>query len=224
MNPLGKSPSCIIRNPYSYCFRMKVPIDIQGWIGKKELRYTLKTGRLGIAKQKSRYLAGQIQAIFKVLRKGDFVIVNLSADQVRELVNNFIKESVERINNLFNDRSEDEILPYGNYPEFYSYINDLDSIRQELIANLNMDNFEMLEKEIVRFLKNQGITDIGKNSVGYRRLCVGIHQAQIKLLPIEIKHRLNDFSYKEELPEIFPEVFDKLPKQGEPAPMPPEEK
>ncbi len=52
MNPLSKSPSYIIRNPYSYCFRMKVPIDIQGWISKKELRYSHKTGYLGIAKQK----------------------------------------------------------------------------------------------------------------------------------------------------------------------------
>ncbi len=39
MKPLGRSPSYIIRNKYSYCFRMKVPIDMQAYIGKKELRY-----------------------------------------------------------------------------------------------------------------------------------------------------------------------------------------
>ena len=75
----------------------------------------------------------------------------------------------------------------------------------------------MLEDEIIRFLKSQGIEDIDKNSAEYQKLCVGIHKAQIKLLPIEIKHRLYDFSYREEPPEIFPEVFDKLPeKEREP--------
>jgi hypothetical protein len=63
MNPSGKSPSYIIRNPYSYCFRLKVPIDIQGWVGKKEFRYSLKTGYLGTAEVRARYLAGQIQVI-----------------------------------------------------------------------------------------------------------------------------------------------------------------
>ncbi len=44
MRHIGKSPSYLIRNPYSYCFRMKVPTDLQGVIGRKELRYSVKTG------------------------------------------------------------------------------------------------------------------------------------------------------------------------------------
>jgi hypothetical protein len=65
----------------------------------------------------------------------------------------------------------------------------------------------MLEDEIIRFLQSQGIKDIDKNSVEYQRLCAGIHQAEIRLLPIEIRHRRMDYSYREELPKIFPEVF-----------------
>ncbi|MGA8181519.1 MAG: DUF6538 domain-containing protein [Desulfobacterales bacterium] len=220
MKSSSTNHSYIVRNPYSYCFRINVPQDLHRLVGKKELRYTLKTGRLGIAKQKSRYLALQIQAIFKVLRKGKFMPVNLSEEKIKELVNKFIKMSVQRINNLFKDGSGDDIPPYGNYPEFYSYISDLDTFRQELIDNLNMGNWEILENEIIKFLNSQGIKDIDKSSVEYQRLCAGIHQAEIKLLSIEKRHRLNDFSYEKELPDIFPEVFPKLPKQGEPAPMP----
>jgi len=40
------SPSYLVRNHYSYCFRMNVPMDLQPFIGKKELRYSLKTGYL----------------------------------------------------------------------------------------------------------------------------------------------------------------------------------
>jgi hypothetical protein len=49
---------------------MRVPQDLQLVIGRKELRYSLKTGYVGNAKTKARFLAGQIQMIFRVLRKG----------------------------------------------------------------------------------------------------------------------------------------------------------
>jgi hypothetical protein len=197
-----------------------VPIDIQKYVGKKELRYSLRTGYLGVAKQKARCLAGQVQSVFRMLKNGDLMI-NLSEEKIQELVNNYIKQRLEQINNLFNEGPGDDILPFGTITEFYSYISLLDTFRQELAANLNMGNWEMLEDEIIRFLQSQGMKDIDKSSVEYQRLCSGIHQSEIKLLPIEKRHRLNDFSYKEELPDIFPEVFDK--KEPEPTPMPPEE-
>jgi hypothetical protein len=46
-----------------------MPIDIQSWVGKKELRYSIKTGHLGIANQRARHLAGQVKYLFRFLRK-----------------------------------------------------------------------------------------------------------------------------------------------------------
>jgi Domain of unknown function (DUF6538) len=160
MDPLSKSPSYIVRTPYSYCFRMKVPIDIQEWVGKKELRYSRRTGRVGIARKKSRYVAGQVQFIFRVLRRGN-LMANLSDDQIKELVSNYIKGSVGRINRLFID-DRDDIPPYTSAPEFYCFLSELDGIRQDLIADLNMGNWGMLENTISEFLKKQGIKDINE--------------------------------------------------------------
>jgi hypothetical protein len=70
MKPCSKSPNYLVRNPYSYCFRMTVPKDLQKVVGKKELRYSLKTGYLNDAKYKARILAGQVQRLFQHLRKG----------------------------------------------------------------------------------------------------------------------------------------------------------
>jgi hypothetical protein len=67
MHPYSKSCSYLIRNPFSYCFRMVVPKDLQAFVGKTQLRYSLKTGYLGVAKYKARLLAGQVQRIFKRL-------------------------------------------------------------------------------------------------------------------------------------------------------------
>jgi hypothetical protein len=45
MKATFKSPSYLVRNPYSYCFRMVVPKDLRKFVGKTELRYTLRTGK-----------------------------------------------------------------------------------------------------------------------------------------------------------------------------------
>jgi hypothetical protein len=68
MAPLHRSPSDTVRNPYSDCFRISVPQDLQPCIGKKELRYSLKTGFLSVAKSKARLLAGLCQNLFRTLR------------------------------------------------------------------------------------------------------------------------------------------------------------
>ncbi|MFC1812486.1 DUF6538 domain-containing protein [Thermodesulfobacteriota bacterium] len=45
-------------------FRIKVPKDLQTQVGKKELRYSLRTGYIGLAKPKARLFAGQIQKLY----------------------------------------------------------------------------------------------------------------------------------------------------------------
>lgn len=80
---IGTSPSYLVRNPYTYCFRMNVPKDLQSYIGRKELRYSLKTGYLGDAKYKARVIAGQVQLIFKLLRKGNSSLMKLSDNRIQ---------------------------------------------------------------------------------------------------------------------------------------------
>jgi hypothetical protein len=69
MKAAFKFPGFLVRNPYSFCFRMVVPKDLRKFVGKTELRYTLKTGNLRQAKHKAKLLAGQVQLIFRCLRK-----------------------------------------------------------------------------------------------------------------------------------------------------------
>jgi len=91
MNPqTNRSPSYLVRNPYSYCFRMFVPKDLQPYIGRKELRYSLKTGYLSTAKYKARIMAGQVQRLFKFLRKGNSPLMKLSENQIQELIDKYL--------------------------------------------------------------------------------------------------------------------------------------
>ena len=63
-----KSPSYLFRNPHSYCFRMGVPEDLRDIIGKREFRYSLRTGRLSEARRKSHLLSGLLWQLYYKLR------------------------------------------------------------------------------------------------------------------------------------------------------------
>ena len=43
----------LVRNPHSYCFRYRVPPDLQKIVGRKEIRYSLRTGAIGRSKNMS---------------------------------------------------------------------------------------------------------------------------------------------------------------------------
>jgi hypothetical protein len=61
-----------------------VPKDLQDLVGKSELRYSLKNGYLGVAKYKARLLAGQVQKLFKYLRKAPPALLMLSDEKIQE--------------------------------------------------------------------------------------------------------------------------------------------
>jgi hypothetical protein len=64
------SPSSLVINPYTYSFCVNVPKGLPSYIGIKELRYSLKTSDIAKSKNKARFTSGQVQSLFKFLRKG----------------------------------------------------------------------------------------------------------------------------------------------------------
>jgi integrase len=194
---------------------MIVPKDLRKFVGKTELRYTLRTGYLGVAKNKAKYLAGQVQLIFRYLRKEYNNLSQLLDDQIQKLVHQYIKTSIKD----WDERSYEEVdlevnpPPFDNARSLKSYVDSLDDIRQDLIVKLNLGDFSMLEKSINSLLKKNGINHASSSSLEYRKLCVEIHKAEIQLLSMEKRHMQGDFSYKQELPAIFPEIFKSPPEQ-----------
>jgi integrase len=194
---------------------MIVPKDLRKFVGKTELRYTLRTGYLGVAKNKAKYLAGQVQLIFRYLRKEYKILSQLLDDQIQKLVHQFIKTSIKDWDERSYEHLDLEVNPppFDNARSLKRYVDSLDDIRQDLIVNLNLADFSMLEGSINKLLKKNGINHTSSSSIEYRKLCVEIHKAAIQLLPMEKRHMQGDFSYRQELPAIFPEIFKSPPMQ-----------
>jgi len=85
----------LIRHPSSYLFRMVIPVDIQRKIGKKELRYSLKTGSVADAKPKARLIAGRLQQMFRHLRRNDHWMSELSEHQIDEIIRKYVQDATD---------------------------------------------------------------------------------------------------------------------------------
>ena len=95
-NPTRSAATYLVRTPYSYCFRYTVPSDLQGVVGRKELRYSLRTGYLGQAKTKSRFLAVKVHKLFQELREriASDMPIELTESQIAAIVAGWIQETL----------------------------------------------------------------------------------------------------------------------------------
>lgn len=193
---VSRSPSYLVRNPYSYCFRMLVPKDLQPYIGKKELRYSLKTGYLSEAKYKARIMAGQVQRVFKLLRKGKSLFMNLTDEQIQELVQKYFKKFVEMANQPFPPsymHPEMQISPFADQAEFNTYLGDHDDFRRQLVLDRAMGEFDFVKEKGDKLLKENGIDEIDEKSPGYWKLCHGFMLAEIKIYDMSKKRLLAEY-------------------------------
>ena len=145
-----KSPSYLVRKPYSFCFRMIVPKDLRKFVGKTELRSTLRTGDLKDAKHKANFLAGQVQLIFRCLRKEHQALSKLSDDPIKQLVHQYIKNAIDSWEKYFDEECDDEFCPppFTDVRGFHEHLKFLDYFREDLIDCLNLGDFSMLENSI----------------------------------------------------------------------------
>lgn len=100
MKSFSKSSSYLIRNQYTFCFRMHIPKDLQSAIGRKEIRRSLQSVQLGIAKYKSREIAGNLQRLFRKMRTMGDDMTQLDHKRIQEIINRHIREELDRAEDI----------------------------------------------------------------------------------------------------------------------------
>ena len=84
----------LLHTPSSFFFRLTIPVDLRFLIGKRELRWSLKTGAVGIAKQKARLLAGNLHHLFRQLRQERPDMTELTTDNIQRLIEDFKAQAI----------------------------------------------------------------------------------------------------------------------------------
>jgi hypothetical protein len=68
----------LVKMDFGYCFRMNVPQDLRGAVGKRELRYSLKTESKALARSRGETIGTQMKKIFSCLRERERYIPTAS--------------------------------------------------------------------------------------------------------------------------------------------------
>jgi len=182
------SPLYLVRQQSSWCFRIRVPDDLRGKIGKKELRYSLKTGSIGEAKIKARRAASGAQLLFSRLRKDKGVMDELSGFQIQEMLEEYIRRSLE---------DEEEMWINTNRPlnpdEVSEGIEALEYVLSDLKEALASADHRHAERIADELLDEKGLR-LDKDSPTYKKFCREILKAQIEALEIVLKRRHGDYS------------------------------
>jgi len=196
---------------------MNVPKDLQAYIGRKELRYALKTGYLGKAKYKARIIAGQVQRVFKFLRKGNTAFMKLSDKQIQEMIQRYFKKLTESYDQpmppFLTDHSK--APPFVDQPTFETYLDDLDYERRKYRLNRNMGEYSEVEEDVDRLLRENGVDEIDKNSPLYWKLCEGLMDAVIKGIEFHKNRLLGNSS--DNASTLKPHEFQLPPTEQESA-------
>lgn len=220
----GHSPSYLVKNPYSYCFRIKVPKNLQTITSRKELRYSLGTGILSDAKIKARFLAGQFQLLFKKIQH-----MNLTKEQINQLINSHKKRIFEGYDRPTMYGQYDDLTPmekqnFRKNEAQWSYGYKgwlLDTIFSGNYSDKKIQSWDANEEALSveqaadKILREHGINpdNIQKKTLEYSYLCKKLIQAEIAGIDYYIK-QLNGEVIEEQ--DKFPEATTQDPVDSGP--------
>ena len=97
MNPstTATKPRYTFQRNSLYYFRYTLPPDISKVVGKRGLRYSLRTGYIKHAERKARSLAGTVEGFIAEIRKKEpYIIMNLSEEKLQSLLDQHLRKAL----------------------------------------------------------------------------------------------------------------------------------
>jgi len=73
------------KQSYGFCYRIRVPLQIQTIVGSTEIRYSLKTGSIRDAKFKAQQISANVKRLFRILieKREDNISMTITTTEVK---------------------------------------------------------------------------------------------------------------------------------------------
>ena len=184
------APTYLKNHPSGYIFRYCTPKDVQAVVKRKELRYSLRTGKLGLAKVRARAMATATHRIIARLRSGN--MPELQTDQITSLLKDWLKWAL--------DTAEEHRIENPPTNSLEERLNNLD-----LLERLTKDQLVVMSPVLEgvhkwdveeHILKRRSLT-ADKESLAYKKL--NRDYLKVYLCFIEILKRREQGDYSDEL-------------------------
>jgi len=188
--------SYILLKPSGYYFRFQIPKDVRKLVNKSELRYSLRTGSISLAKSKARMMAGTLQSIIRSIRKG--YMAELTVDQINGLIKKHIKEALEadETKRIMDDTPFDHSYTVDHL-EILGRAKDL--LQNKLATKSN----EFIVETVDNLLQAENI-QADKKSFEYKMLCRDMFKAEGHILEIQRKREQGDYGDEMMIPPALP--------------------
>lgn len=159
----------LIEHPSAFLFRIRVPQDLRPYIGKTEIRYSLKTGRLREAKPKARLLAGMVQRLFRQLRRGDCPVNELTPAEVSTIIEEYIREVTE-------EKEQQRLLTPRSTAQINQKLDVIDECQGILKDAHYHSDFKAIEDHAKEILTKRGI-DFMPDEYAFKLFCAELVKA-----------------------------------------------
>jgi integrase len=170
-----------------YYFRYTLPPDISKVVGKRGLRYSLKTGYIKQAERKARRLAGTVEEFISEIRQEPPIIMKLSEAQIQSLLDQYLRKA------LIDDEERRLSASRIDPDELDDELEVISFIQSDLREELALNDYQSIGSSVDDLLEKHKVK-LNKKSKNYKILCRELLKVHIKILDVAEKRSVGDYS------------------------------
>jgi hypothetical protein len=200
------------RNSTALCFRIRIPVDLQGIVGKSELRYSVRTSDPELARVRALDIGRNVKLLLKLLRRklgsessGQEGSPYNKPEIINKMFDNLLQKYLEK---WLSEEEERRVLrPRPMTQEELDHeLDTFSDLENEAIEDLTLSDYRRISSYVDEILIENRINEIEKHSEPYKKLCRELLKTNIRYYEIERKRALGNYQSEAELhPVASPE-------------------
>jgi integrase len=162
-----------------YCFRIRIPRDLQGLLGRTELRHSVRTSDPTIAQCRALILGRNVRMLLDLMKRK----LKLKPES-RRMFTSLLQQCLQK---WLAEAEEDRAMRTRplTEEELENQLDSLSYLETDAREDLALCEYRRVSSYVDDLLAENGIQDIEKDSQTYRNLCRGLLRTHIKFLEIE---------------------------------------
>lgn len=168
-------------------FRYSIPKDLIPIVGKAELRYSLRTGYVYLAKQRTQRLVSSLSRFIKLLRNS-VPMQELTEHQIQKLLNRHLAEALQE-----SEQSRIASTKRPKLDDLEDTANSYSYVESDYREGLATHDYRRVYNSVDTLLEEQGF-QVDKKSDSYKKLCREMMKINIRYLQTERKRLFGDYS------------------------------
>ena len=194
------------KNSSVFFFRIQIPNALRGIVGKNELRYSVRTSELELARTRASFIGRNIRLILKQLKKmlgserkegcpynKPEIIKRMFDDLLQKYIEKWLNEEEERRALRPRPLTEEEL------EREMDIFSDLETQAREDLA---LSDYRRISRSVDEILAENGIHGIEKDSEKYRKLCRDLLKTDVRYYEIEQRRAVGDYQSTAELRSV----------------------